>query len=147
MSEWFLHKKESIIHNFKDLEIPLILTNSRIILTKQSWGSMTFQDISLKHLTSVEAKKGLVWWAIILGIISLVIGIILALTHSGSFFTFVLFIIGIGAILIGIFMGGKEVVFIADSGKTIAVKLKTEGQIRQVITTVREKRIDFIHKT
>lgn len=137
MIEWFLHKGERIIHKFDDLKVPLFLTNTRIILTKTSWGSMSFQDIGLNHLASIKAKKEISWWLIIPGAISLIFG--LWLQSNIGFFGVLAIIFGIIFMAVGFLMGHKEVVFIADSGDRIAVVVKNKQQIEKTIKTVREQ--------
>lgn len=144
--EWFLHKNERIIHKF-DLKVPLYLTNDRIVLTKSSFGKMGFQDISLKHLTSIKAKKRTSWRVIFGGVGLLVVASIfgsagastLGFNQSLFFGISAPFIaVGILLVIVGFLRRPKEVIFVSDSGDTIKVRVKNEEQIEETIKTVRE---------
>lgn len=146
MTEWFLQKNERIVHKFDSIDIPLYITNNRIVFLQESWGSMNFQDISLKHLSSVKAKKEIKWGLIGIGIIIFGISFLFtmnpyllgSLPSGVGFFTFMGLIMGIGLILIGLFFGQKEVVFTADSGESIRISIKRKSDMENIIKTVRE---------
>jgi len=150
MVERFLHKKEELVHEFTDLDVPLYLTTKRIILLETGWLTYSFQDMSLKHLSSIDGIVRIKTDYIIAGILLFIVGgfvlpYIFPQLYTQSYFgqnfywiSLILMILGIISMVYGVFFGQKEVIFYADSGDRITVSVKNRETIEKIIKTVRE---------
>ena len=138
MSEWFLGEGEKVVEDLS----PLFITNKRVIFLEESWlgQAINLQEISLKHLSQINAKKEIVGWLfysamilIFLGVMCL-FGVPYFLHDSASFF----FFFGIFFGIISIVAGQKQINLVADSGEHLKIPLKSEHQLKTIVKILRE---------
>ena len=138
--KWFLGKNEKIILSFENLTTPFYLTNKRVITLKEYGNNKEYKEIGLDHISFIEARKVSFSPLIILGIFLLLLGFILM--REIEIFSLILFVAGIIMLLIGIYGGERKILFVSDSGKYIAISLKTDQQLEDIIKTLREDHLE-----